>query len=691
VVDLVHPAPVSSSDLASFVYATPRFGPAPLTVTFHVNATGGTGTYPLEGVSFGDGNASFAPGGGATHTYEYSGVYSAQAYVADSVANYSLSPPVAVVVGGGHALTVTLSASPAVAARGEPVLFSVGVSGGVAPYLYNFSFGDGTFLDNSSLSATSHLFGAPGSFCAAVVVSDSASPVNGGASPRVAVGVGGAPLPDCRNDTLPLTITPTSGVGVRDAPADFPDLFSVSGGSTAASTLAPSLQLVSNDPYVSACGCAVFRAPGTYAVTGYGNDSENEQATATTNVTVAPPLVGTFSANRTTGVAPLAVGFGASETGGYGANATTTVWTFGDGLGAVGASASTTFSVPGLYVAIGHISDLGHGNASEAFLIDVRPGGGPPPPSQPRLVVTVTPAVDVPLGAVVNFTARMVLPNGSVAPSTARWAIGSRSGAYRPSLNWTYSSPSSLAPNGTLIVTVNATDLATDEAVNATIELPGFAAVEPGGFMLRADGLTLTDHGGPASGLAGLLWTGTATVSGLGPWSVVWAFGNGTVASGFAVAHLFEAGLYTVVLTVTDAWGDAATDVLPVAVIGFPEVNASLSATSGTAPLTVTFRSTASDGLGPPYQYVWRFGDGGVATTENTTHTFGSSGTFNVTLNVTDSGGDRTVVNWTVVVFPAATGFPSAVLVGAGALVGVGAALAAAVSRRRPSGAATTL
>ncbi|MGD0589160.1 MAG: PKD domain-containing protein, partial [Thermoplasmata archaeon] len=287
IVNLVGTIPVASSNLTSFVYATPRFGHAPLTVTFHLNITGGTGTFPLEGVSFGDGNASFAPEGAVTYTFAFPGVYSAQAYVADSSANYSVSPPVAIVVGGGTGLTVVLHASAENPAVGAPVLFSATVGGGVAPYEYNFSFGDGTFLDGSLASTASHVFGAVGSFCASVVVADSASPMNGGASQRVAVGVGGAGVPDCRNDTVPLTMTATPDIGVRDAPADFPDLFNVSGGSGAAGTLPPSVQYSTSDPYLAACGCAIFRSSGSYTVTGYGNDSENEETNATTSVTVA--------------------------------------------------------------------------------------------------------------------------------------------------------------------------------------------------------------------------------------------------------------------------------------------------------------------------------------------------------------------------------------------------------------------
>jgi len=686
VADLAHRLPMPASSLASFVYAAPRFGRAPLTVTFHVNATGGTGTYPLEGVSFGNSNASFASGGFTTYTYASQGVYSAQAYVADSTGNYSVSPPVAIVVGGGTALSVTLTSSTTVPTRGEAVLFSATATGGFAPYEYSFSFGDGTYLDNTSLSTPSHTFGANGSFCAAVVASDSAAPIDGGGSARVAIGVGGSPLPNCGNDTVPLTMTPTSNVGVRDAPADFPDLFSVSGGSTASSTLPPSVQFSSSDPYVAACACAIFRIPGAYVVNGYANDSENEQTTATTSVTVASALVGTFTASPTTGTAPLTVDFHASASGGDGANASATVWTFGDGTGESGSAVTATYSAPGLYVAVGHLSDLGDGNASEAFLIDVGSAGGGSASAMPSMVATVTPAIDVSLGATVNFTAQMRSSGGSVDPSTFRWGIGSGSGSYWASLNWTYSSASSLAANGTLTVTLNGTDLTTDQAVNSTFELPGFAAVEPGGFLPRVDALAFTDSGGPETGRGALAWTGIGSVAGPGTVTVVWVFGDGTEDLDVSTQHTFESGEYTVVVTATDSLGDIATDEHPVAVSGGIELTASLSATAGTAPFTVTCVSNVSGGVGPPYSYRWSFGDGGVAITENSTHTFTSSGRYNVTLNVTDADGDTAAANWTVTVSPGAS-FPSVVLLVAGAVVGTGVGLAAIVSRRRPSGA----
>src|SRR5208282_5376147 len=80
----------SVSSLEAYLYAGPRTGPAPLAVSFHVAASGGSDTYPLEDVYFGDGTSAIATGGAASHTYPTAGVYGASAYVADSSGNVSV-------------------------------------------------------------------------------------------------------------------------------------------------------------------------------------------------------------------------------------------------------------------------------------------------------------------------------------------------------------------------------------------------------------------------------------------------------------------------------------------------------------------------------------------------------------------------------------------------------------------------
>lgn len=60
------------------------------------------------------------------------------------------------------------------------------------------------------------------------------------------------------------------------------------------------------------------------------------------------------------------------------------------------------------------------------------------------------------------------------------------------------------------------------------------------------------------------------------------------------------------------------------------------SPTSGWAPLTVNFDGSASGGTSP-YTYSWKFGDGTTSSKQNPEHTFSESGSYTVTLTVTDN------------------------------------------------------
>ena len=94
----------------------------------------------------------------------------------------------------------------------------------------------------------------------------------------------------------------------------------------------------------------------------------------------------------------------------------------------------------------------------------------------------------------------------------------------------------------------------------------------------------------------------------------LWNFGDGTATSTASTpAHTFAAdGTYTVTLTVTDAWGDAAsttrdvtiaeppTNVAPVPVIGTPSCAGRVCAFTGAG---------SSDANGDAFTYLWNFGD----------------------------------------------------------------------------------
>ncbi len=80
-----------------------------------------------------------------------------------------------------------------------------------------------------------------------------------------------------------------------------------------------------------------------------------------------------------------------------------------------------------------------------------------------------------------------------------------------------------------------------------------------------------------------------------------------------------------------------------------PPVAAFTSSCSG---LTCSFTSTSSDSDGSIVAYNWTFGDSGTSTLRDPSHTYGSAGTYAVTLTVTDNQGATGSVSDTVSVSP---------------------------------------
>jgi len=121
--------------------------------------------------------------------------------------------------------------------------------------------------------------------------------------------------------------------------------------------------------------------------------------------------------------------------------------------------------------------------------------------------------------------------------------------------------------------------------------------------------------------------------------SYAWDFGDGATANTATASHTYAAGgTYTVVLTVTDNQGSTNTATKQVTVVANqPPVG---SFTANVSNLNASFDASASsDPDGTVASYAWDFGDGTTGTGVNPTHTYGSAGSFTVTLTVTDNQG----------------------------------------------------
>lgn len=125
------------------------------------------------------------------------------------------------------------------------------------------------------------------------------------------------------------------------------------------------------------------------------------------------------------------------------------------------------------------------------------------------------------------------------------------------------------------------------------------------------------------------------------PLTYAWDFGDGLNGSGVSPTHIYvNPGVYTVSLMVSDGKSNStpvtttaniqAANVAPTAKPGGPY--------TGTVGSAINFNGSGSfDSNGSIVSYSWNFGDGTSANTVNPTHSYSLSGTFNVSLTVTDN------------------------------------------------------
>jgi PKD repeat protein len=229
----------------------------------------------------------------------------------------------------------------------------------------------------------------------------------------------------------------------------------------------------------------------------------------------------------------------------------------------------------------------------------------------------VTPTVGQP----VTFTGTAT----GTLPLAFSWAFGDGGSGSGPVVTHTYAAP------GDYTVTLTVANDCGEQVLSYTL------AVIPACAPVTGTAFTWT----PVTPTLGQPVTFTGTATGTLPLAFSWAFGDGGSGSGSGpvVTHTYTApGDYTVTLTVANDCGEQVVSHTLV-VFCAPVTGTAFTWTPVTPTVgeEVTFTGTATGT--PPLFFRWAFGDGGTAAGATVVHTYAVTGTYTVTMTVTNGCG----------------------------------------------------
>ncbi|MGI0151266.1 MAG: PKD domain-containing protein, partial [Thermoplasmata archaeon] len=234
-------------------------------------------------------------------------------------------------------LVASSSATPNPAETGATVRFVCDESGGVGPYTYLWSFGDG---DTSPLENSTHAFANPGRYTATCNVTDD---IGSRASSALQLKVDGSPT------VAVSTSAPAAAPGTL---LDF--TATASGG--ASPIVSYSWTFGDGTTGSGANVTHAYAAPGNYTVTVTVTRSGASPLVRSVNVTIVA-----LTATATESPLPLLTGMSANFAGvasGGAGSPYTFNWSFGDGSNGSGAVVNHTFASAGTYLPALTVTDL---------------------------------------------------------------------------------------------------------------------------------------------------------------------------------------------------------------------------------------------------------------------------------------------------------------------------------------------
>ena len=454
---------------------------------------------------------------------------------------------------------------------------------------YSWTFGDGT---SSTAQNPSKTYSAAGTYTVTLRVTDNDGAQSATASQSVTVTAPNQPpvanfTSSCTGLTCSFTSTSSDPDGTI---ASYSWTF---GDGTSSTAQNPS---------------KTYSAGGTYSVTLRVTDNQGTQSAPTSqSVTVTAPNQPPV-ANFTSSCTGLTCSFTSTSSDPDGTIASYS-WTFGDGTSSTAQNPSKTYSAGGTYSVTLRVTDnQGTQSAPTSQSVTVTAPNQPP-------VANFTSSCT---GLTCSFTSTSTDPDGTIASYSWTFGDGTTSTAQNPSKSYSAA--------GTYTVTLRVTD---DDGVQSATASQSVAVTAP-------NQPPVANFTSSCTGLA-CNFTSTSTDPDGTIASYHWTFGDGTSSTAQNPLHVYAAGgTYTVTLRVTDNKGAvSAPTSKTVTVNALPVANF----TSSCNGLTCTFASTSSDPDGTIASYNWNFGDGSTSTAQNPSHTYSASGTYTVTLRVTDDRG----------------------------------------------------
>ena len=527
----------------------------------------------------------------------------------DEVAHYPAALDIETVRAHYRAAAVTRNQAPtaALAVACDPLAACQLTGSGTDPdgtiVGYSWDLGDGNTAEGPEVT---HSYTASGTYTITLTVTDDQG-ASHSTSTEVVVAINAAPLPvfiaHCADEACTFDAS-----GSSDPDGQIATLAWEFGDGASAEGATASHRYAESGVYE--VELTVTDDKGTSATT-------SQQLTVTANQTPVPVIVATC--------ADLTCTFDSGGSHDADGSITAIAWTLGDQTTSDQAQLTHSYAAPGSYEITLTLTDDDQATGTTSQQIEVLAPNQAP-------VASFTSA-SIGLSLTVDATGSTDADGQVVA---ADWVFGD--GATGSGLTASHS----YAAAGEYLVELTVTDDRGGTATTTstiTIEAP---ADEPpvASFTVAVSDLAIGVDASASSDLEGSIA------------SYAWDFGDGTTGDGVTANHSFAAaGAYQVTLVVTDSQGATASASSTISVT--EPVNQAPTAvfTHTVADLGLSVDASAStDPDGQLVSWAWDFGDGATASGVTANHGYATSGSYEVTLAVTDDRGAVVTATQTVTV-----------------------------------------